>query len=223
MTDFPDEAPPIILASGSPRRRELLTRLGISFTVATSGVEETLDESIPTGEAVSQLALRKADAVARDRDRGLVIGADTVVVCDDTVLGKPHDSADAACMLRLLRDRWHEVITGVAVVDAAIGRTESSAVHTRVRMRAFTDDEIASYVATGEPLDKAGAYAVQGAGGALVFEVDGSYTNVVGLPLRELARMLRRFGAWTKTAETVCVLPNGVPYSPLSRGLKLDA
>jgi septum formation protein len=144
---------------------------------------------------VARLALRKARAVAARHRTGLVLGADTIVVIDGEALGKPAGPADAASMLRRLRGRTHEVMTGVAVVDAATAREAAETVSSRVRMRSYSDAEIDAYVATGEPLDKAGAYAVQGAGGALVEAVEGSWSNVVGLPLAATAALLRRFGA----------------------------
>jgi septum formation protein len=208
MTDD-SSARQLVLASASPRRRELLARFGIPFLVEPSDVEETLDPSLSLPAAVAALAVRKARAVADGRASGLVIGADTVVVLDEQVLGKPRDAADAAGMLRRLRGRTHEVITGVAVVDAA-GRVERSAVVSTIRMRDVEDDEIAAYVATGEPLDKAGGYAVQGAGGALVEAVEGCYTNVVGLPLCETAALLERFGI-VAVGQPVCRLASGAP------------
>ncbi len=144
--------------------------------------------------AVASLALRKARAVAGRHASGLVLGADTVVVIDGEPLGKPADPADAAAMLRRLRGRAHEVMTGVALIDAQSGREAAETVTSRVTMRDYSEGEIARYVATGEPLDKAGAYAIQGIGGALVAGLDGSRSNVVGLPLAATAALLRRFG-----------------------------
>jgi len=158
-----------------------------------SDLEETLAPG-PLAEAVARLALDKAQAVAARLREGIVLGADTVVTIDGDALGKPADPAHARAMLRRLRGREHEVITGVAVVDAGSGRAERTAVTSRVRMAAYADADIDAYVATGEPLDKAGAYAIQGAGGALVAGYDGSYSNVVGLPLAETARLLAAFG-----------------------------
>jgi len=161
--------------------------------VVISDVDERLDSG-PLTDAVAGLALRKAQAVAGRLSRGVVLGADTVVVIDGTALGKPADAAEAAAMLRRLRGRQHEVITGVAVVDAATGREASAAVVTRVLMAAYTDADIDAYVSTGEPLDKAGAYAIQDRGGTLVDGFVGSYTNIIGLPLEETRRLLERFG-----------------------------
>jgi septum formation protein len=143
---------------------------------------------------VARLALRKARTVAARRGAGIVLGADTVVVVDGKALGKPSSPSEAAEMLRQLRGRVHEVTTAVAVVDAATGREAARTVTSRVSMRAYSDAEIDVYVATGEPLDKAGAYAIQGAGGALVAGLEGSRTNVVGLPLPATAALLKLFG-----------------------------
>jgi len=143
---------------------------------------------------VARLALDKARAVAARLAEGIVLGADTIVVLDGEALGKPASPADARVMLRRLRGREHEVVTGVAVVDAQTGRAERTAVTSRVRMADYDEREIEAYVVGGEPLDKAGAYAIQGAGGALVAGYEGSYSNVVGLPLAETARLLAAFG-----------------------------
>ena len=183
----------VILASESPRRRELLGRICADFRVVPSGIEERLDGP-PTPETVAALALEKARVVAGRVSEGIVVGADTVVVIDGDALGKPASADDARAMLRRLRGRTHEVITGVAVVDAATGRAASTAVVTGVAMRDVADDVIDAYVAGGEPLDKAGAYAIQEGGGALVEGFVGSYSNVIGLPLAATARLLREFG-----------------------------
>jgi septum formation protein len=183
----------LILASASPRRRELLGRLGVEFEVAPSDLDEVL-EGAPSEETVATLALAKARAVAGRVGSGVVLGADTVVVLDGVALGKPRDAGDARAMLARLRGRAHAVITGVAVVDAGTGRAETTAVVTRVAMADVGDDVIDAYVGSGEPLDKAGAYAIQGRGAALVAGFVGSYSNVVGLPLAATARLLGRFG-----------------------------
>jgi septum formation protein len=164
--------------------------------VTPSHVDETLDPG-PLAEATTNLALRKARAVASGLRDGVVLGADTLVILDGQALGKPRDAVDAVAMLQRLRGRWHEVITAIAAVDAATGREAAEAVVTRVQMADYTDAEIAAYVATGEPLDKAGAYAIQERGRTLVASVSGSYTNVVGLPVDETRRLLDRLGALT--------------------------
>jgi septum formation protein len=182
-----------MLASQSPRRRELLRRIWGEFEVVPSGVDETLEPG-PLAPAVVGLALRKAVAVARRVGRGVVVAADTVVVIDDEVLGKPAGSAEARAMLTRLRGRQHQVLTGVGLVDAGSGRAVATAVVSRVLMAAYSDAMIGAYVASGSPLDKAGAYAVQDLQGALVDAVVGSYTNVVGLPVEETRRLLAGFG-----------------------------
>jgi septum formation protein len=161
--------------------------------VIPSDIDETLVPG-PLADVVARLALAKARAVAARVGEGVVLGADTVVVIEGEALGKPADPADARAMLRRLRGREHEVITGLAVVDARSGRSETHSVVSRVRMADYGEPEIERYVATGEPLDKAGAYAIQGQGGALVAGLDGSFSNVVGLPLEETARLLAAFG-----------------------------
>ena len=184
----------VILASASPRRRELLASICADFVVIPSEVDEAI-EPLPAAEAACRLALRKARAVAARAARGLVLGADTLVVVDSEALGKPADPDAARAMLRRLRGRWHEVVTGVAVVDAVSGREGTTVVTSRVHMADYSDAEIDSYVASGAPLDKAGAYAIQDCGGALVDGLVGSHSNVVGLPLEATRRLLLDFGA----------------------------
>jgi septum formation protein len=181
-----------VLASASPRRRELLAELVDRFDVRPSDVDETLEPGV-LEEALARLALRKARAVAADARDGIVLAADTVVVVDGAVLGKPSDPDDARRMLRALRGRVHAVVTAVAVVDAGCGRSETAVVTSRVRMARYDDAAIDRYVASGEPLDKAGAYAIQGLGGTLVDGLAGSYSNVIGLPLAATRRLLEAF------------------------------
>ena len=165
----------------------------MAFDVIASEVDETLDD-VPLPEAIVRLAVRKARAVALTRPDAVVLAADTEVVIDGRALGKPASPADAAVMLRRLRGRTHEVITGVAVVDQGGHREARDTVISRVTMADCPDSAIDAYVATGEPLDKAGAYAIQGRGAALVAAYDGSFSNIVGLPLAVTAALLRRFG-----------------------------
>lgn len=190
-----------MLASASPRRRELLGRLCASFDVVPARIDERLPPG-PLEAAVAALALEKARAVAASRTGGLVLAADTVVTIDGDVLGKPADAADAQRMLRRLRGRWHEVITGLAAVDVASGRSETAAVTSRVLMARYPDAVLEEYVAGGSPLDKAGAYAIQDLDGALVDGLVGSYTNVIGLPLAETRRLLEAFGVALSGAGT---------------------
>jgi septum formation protein len=189
----------LILASASPRRRALLGRLGLPFDVWPSGVEEPIAPNVPAAVLAIGLARAKArDVAARVRAAGgaaaVVLGADTLVVVDGRALGKPASRDEARRMLRALRGRRHEVVTAVALVETPGGREHADAVTSQVLMRPYGDGEIEAYVATGEPDDKAGAYAVQGLGGHLVARVEGCYTNVVGLPLRTTARLLRAAG-----------------------------
>lgn len=184
----------LILASESPRREMLLRQIGLKFQVEASGADENVPEGSSARELAEKLAVDKARLVASHRDSGLVIGADTVVVLDGRALGKPVDDAEAAEMLRSLSGREHQVITGVAVVDASSGQTRSDAVVTGVTFAPLSEDVIGRYVATGEPMDKAGAYGIQGFAALLIERIDGCYFNVVGLPLRRLAELLAEFG-----------------------------
>jgi septum formation protein len=185
--------PTVVLASASPRRRELLRRLHPDFRVVPSEIEEALEGEGGPG-AVAALALRKARAVAAGLAEGIVLGADTVVVIDGEALGKPAGAEQARAMLRRLRGRAHQVITGVAVVDARTRRAASTAVVSEVLMRSYPDDVIEAYVASGEPFDKAGGYAIQEVGAQLVAGWVGSYSNIVGLPLEATRRLLAEFG-----------------------------
>jgi septum formation protein len=184
----------IILASNSPRRKELLLQIGLDFSVDPADVDErVLPGESPEGYAV-RVALDKARVAAARAGTGIVIAADTIVVLDDEVLGKPADAGDAERMLMKLSGKAHFVITGLAVMDAATGNALTRSSITRVWFRSLASHEIISYVATGEPLDKAGAYGIQGRGALLVDKIDGCYFNVVGLPLSLLGELLHAFG-----------------------------
>lgn len=185
--------PPIILASASPRRRRLLDMLGMDFRVVPSEIDEALRVGEDPGNHVERLAREKALAVAASFPGALVIGGDTVVVAGHTPLGKPSDDADAVSMLLRLQGTMHRVETGVAVV-APGGRVESSVVPVHVWFRRFDRHTAEQYVATGEPMDKAGAYGIQGLGATLVDRIDGDYFAVVGLPLARLVSLLRAVG-----------------------------
>jgi septum formation protein len=185
---------PIILASNSPRRRDLLRQFGVVFTSDAADVDErVLPGEKPDIYAV-RVALDKARVVAARTGAGIVIAADTVVVLDDAILGKPVDDRDAERMLAKLSGKMHRVITGLAVLDTGTGKTRTENADTRVWFRTLTQDQIVSYVSTGESLDKAGAYGIQGKGSLLVDRIEGCYLNVVGLPLLLLDRMLADFG-----------------------------
>ena len=192
----------IVLASASPRRQELLRNAGISFTVQPADIDEAplAGESAP--ECAQRLAREKAVAVFRSHSKSYVLGADTVVAVDDLVLGKPGDAEDAARMLRLLSGRTHAVITGVCVVEPGArgqrlgaGNTVVASSTTLVTMCAISEDEIREYIATGEPMDKAGAYAIQGRASRWIPRIEGDYSNVVGLPVALVYAMLRERGA----------------------------
>jgi septum formation protein len=209
----------LVLASASPRRQELLRAAGISFTVQPADVEETPQAAESPKDCAERLAKEKAVAVWRTRPQDVVLGADTVVVVDNELLGKPSDGADAARMLRLLSGREHQVITGVCMVRAVSGDRGSGAggagmgsnsvparasdgaarvqvghETTLVAMHALSDEEIRDYVASGEPMDKAGAYAIQGIASRWIPRIVGDYGNVVGLPVALVYRMLRDKG-----------------------------
>lgn len=186
----------IVLASASPRRSALLQQIGLDFDVVPSRTEELVQAGETPEQLVVRLSLEKAGEVAaRPEVAGRwFIGSDTIVLCGERILGKPRDEDDAAAMLRQLSGREHQVLSGFAVIDRQTGRQCQEAVSTRVRFRDLTDDEIARYIATGEPADKAGAYAIQGLGVCFVAGIEGSYSNVVGLPLCRLTLVLKELG-----------------------------
>ena len=192
----------IVLASASPRRQELLRNAGIPFTVQPADINEAPLPSEAPRKCAERLAREKAMAVFQSNPEKCVLGADTIVVVDDAILGKPRDAEDAARMLRLLSGRTHLVITGVCIVGpAASGQwsvasnTKTSSETTLVTFCELSEDEIRFYVATGEPMDKAGAYAIQGVASRWIPRIEGDYSNVVGLPVALVYRMLRELGA----------------------------
>ena len=178
---------PLILASGSPRRRELLDLMGLTYTVETPDADESF--SGRPSETVMEISRRKAAAVAARHSDSIIIAADTLVFAD-SILGKPHMPERAKEMLRSLAGNWHHVYTGITVINTRSGRVLRNVDKTRVHLVPMTEQEIDAYVATGEPLDKAGAYGIQGMGGMFVDRIDGSYSNVVGLPMSMLRTML---------------------------------
>ena len=181
----------LVLASKSPRRAELLRAVGWEFEAVAANIDETRMESEDAVSYVKRLAQSKAETVARKTSAGLVLGADTVVLIDKEVLGQPRDDGDACRMLRLLSGRWHEVLTGLALVRLENPpRVLVNHETTRVRFCEMSVDEIDWYVSTGEPKDKAGAYAIQGKGGLFVEEIEGDYFNIVGLPVRLLYKLM---------------------------------
>jgi septum formation protein len=188
----PLAGPRVILASQSPRRRELLTLVGIAHEVIPADVDESVREGERPAPYAERLAREKAQSLADRHPEALVVAADTIVVIDGRILGKPADAADARRTLRLLSGREHVVFTAVAVARGR--RLVSEVAEVAVAFRAITDEEIAAYVATGEPLDKAGSYGIQGYGATIVERIDGDYFAVMGLSLVRVVRLLARLG-----------------------------
>jgi septum formation protein len=181
----------LILASSSPRRAELLTAAGIPFEVVKVGVDESVQRLEPPGDHVRRLARQKAEAALTLHPDRLVLGADTIVLVGGEMMGKPIDREDAIRMLRSLSGREHEVMTGVALISKRKAVVEVA--RTRVWMNPLSDAEVAEYVASGEPLDKAGAYGIQGLGARFIDRIQGSYSNVVGLPVALVYRLLKGY------------------------------
>lgn len=185
----------LVLASASPRRRELLQNAGIPFIIQASKIPELPLEGEAPQACAERLAREKALDVFRLRPQDFVLGADTIVIVNGQILGKPHDVADAARMLRLLVGRTHQVTTGICLMRpddkgrSSVDDTRSET--TRVTMSGLNEDDIRSYIATGEPMDKAGAYAIQGIASRWISQIEGDYFNVVGLPVSLVYRMLR--------------------------------
>ena len=173
----------LVLASGSPRRAEILERAGWPHEIIVAGIDETLLPNEEAAAYVQRLARSKAEKVASGLDHGLVLGADTTVVVENQILGQPVDEADARRMLALLNAKWHDVLTGVAVVRVG-GETRVGYETTRVLFAEMSDDEIDWYIGTGEPFGKAGAYGIQGRASLFIEEIDGDYFNIMGLPIR---------------------------------------
>lgn len=180
----------LVLASASPRRKEIMQTAGLAFSVFVSDTDETLPEGISAFDAVTELSFRKALAVAKTHPDDTVIGADTVVTLDGKILGKPTDPEDAKNMLRTLSGRTHKVFTGVCIVKN--GKANKFFEETDVTFFELSEKEIGDYVASLEPMDKAGAYGIQGRGCTLVKEIKGDYFNVVGLPVARLVRELKK-------------------------------
>lgn len=183
----------IILASGSPRRHDLLLMAGIAHEVLPADVDETYRAGEEPGVYTERLAREKGASVALREPSALIIAADTIVVVDGQVLGKPRDASDAARMLRMLSGRMHKVLTAIAV--ARFGRLESAVDIVQVKFRDLTDDDISKYIGSGEPADKAGAYGIQGYGATIVERIEGDYFAVMGMSLLRLTTLMRRVGA----------------------------
>ncbi|WP_017726728.1 Maf family protein [Halalkalibacterium ligniniphilum] len=183
---------PFILASGSPRRKQLLEQVHYTFQVVTSSIDEQIDPTLTPEQTVQQLALQKAKDIAIQYPDAVVLGADTVVAYEDHILGKPSEQMEAKEMLSMLAGKAHNVFTGVALVFNQ--EFETFAERTSVQFWPLTEEEINAYVESGEPFDKAGSYGIQGFGSYLVKEIKGDYFNVVGLPLARTMRALEKFG-----------------------------
>jgi len=186
----PTGSRPLVLASASPRRAEILRMVGWPFEIHPVDIDESRREGEAAANYVERLAREKAEAAAPHRPGATIVGADTVVVTDQEILSKPRDEEEARRMVRLLNGRWHQVLTGVAVIR--FGRSSVKVRHetTEVRFAEMSEQNISWYVATGEPMDKAGAYAIQGQGSQFIEEIKGDYFNVVGLPIRLLYELL---------------------------------
>ena len=184
----------IILASASPRRKELLEKIGLNFEVEPSDITEDLTSDLPPQKLAKKLSQEKALAVSKKYSDAIIIAADTIGVFEGKIIGKPHTPAEAKKMLSMLNGKSHLVITGFTIIDTKTGKTISKSLETKVYFRKLTGVEIDAYVKTGEPLDKAGGYAIQGLGALIVEKIAGDYYNVIGLPLSALAESLKRFG-----------------------------
>ena len=188
----------IILASASPRRKELLEKINLKFEVDASDCEENinpwLEPRLKPREIVRQLSIKKAKSVAARHKNAIIIAADTIGVEGDRLLGKPHTKNEASKMLYAISGKSHLVITGFSILDTTTNKIVTGTVDTRVYIKKLTDEEIDAYVKTGEPMDKAGAYAIQGMGAVIVEKIEGDYYNVMGLPLNALTEALKEFG-----------------------------
>lgn len=188
----------LVLASSSPRRQQLMGLLSLPYDIVVKPVDESVGSNLRPEQVVCELAMRKARVVLEEGISGkkdsIVIGADTIVVLDGMILGKPKDREDAFRMLSRLQGRTHEVYSGVACLDAVTGKTMVDYCQTTVTIKPLTERQIERYIQTGEPMDKAGAYGIQGYGALIVEKIEGDYYNVVGLPLSRLSDMLAEFG-----------------------------
>lgn len=194
MNSTPSKPLKLILASQSPRRKALLQKTGFSFEVTPSQVDENIPVKTTPDDFVKQLAQAKAEDVSRQNVDTVVLGADTIVVLGDTILGKPTDKDDARRMLQQLSGIWHKVMTGYTIVHHTSAKMVSAVSITAVKFKILTLAEIEWYIETAEPDDKAGAYAIQGIGSLWVEEIEGSYSNVVGLPICEVSQALLQMG-----------------------------
>ncbi|OGI83132.1 septum formation protein Maf [Candidatus Nomurabacteria bacterium RIFCSPLOWO2_01_FULL_33_17] len=183
----------VILASTSPRRKELFEKTGIPFEIVASSYEEDMTLDMSPKDLAMFLSKGKAESVANDNPDAIVIGADTFIAFEDKVLGKPHTKERAKEMLSILSGKQHFIITGFTIIEKSSGKLISKAVESKILLKNLTEKEIEDYIATGEPLDKAGAYAVQGLGANLIEKIEGDYSNILGLPVDEVLEALKEF------------------------------
>lgn len=186
----------IILASTSPRRKELLTKLGLKFKTVFSDYEENMNSNLKPLELAKFLSKGKAEAVAKRYKKHIIIAADTFVVLRNELLGKPRGAAEARKMLKWISGKSLSVITGFTIIDTSEGKILSKAVETKAYIKKLTESEINNYIKTKEPMDKAGAFAIQGVGSAIVKKIEGDFFNVMGLPLNALSEALKKFGIY---------------------------
>lgn len=184
----------IILASASPRRKELLEKIGLKFKVVESKYKEYLDPKLEPHTLVKKLSLEKAKSVFENHKDSIIIAADTIVACNGKILGKPKDKKDAKRMLEFLSNTTHLIITGLTIIDANPSKIITKSIETKIYMRKMSAKEIDFYIKTKEPLDKAGAYAIQGIGSIFIKKITGDYLNAVGLPIYTLMEELRKLG-----------------------------
>ena len=187
----------IILASGSPRRKELFSWLGLDFETKVPEVDESIRSGEEPGDYCSRISGDKAQSIHRSNRQALIVAADTIVVVHGKILGKPADASDALSQLRLLQGAMHEVYTGYTITHET--RSITRVIRTRVYFRPMSDGEITWYISTGEPMDKAGSYGLQGIGALFIESIEGSYTNVIGLPMSDLYNDLKGFGVALRT------------------------
>jgi septum formation protein len=206
-----NQQPRLVLASGSPRRKELLAQLGVVYEVIVSDVDEELPDQLDPSETVLLLARQKVDAIVKQEPDAFVLGADTEVFLDGRRFGKPSTLDDARAMLRRLSGRTHQVLTGVVLWNPVLRQREKRVIESGVTMKSMSLQEIEDYVATGEPMDRAGSYAIQGIGGELVAGVEGCYTNVIGLPLCATVDLLTNAGFPRTWSDPACRLQDGFP------------
>lgn len=211
----------IVLASASPRRKRLLEELGLKFDVVPSNAKESKDLSkMPVEQLVQKNALMKAKTVAGEFQDTLVIGCDTDIFFKGRLIGKPENAEDAKRILREFSNEWHSIVSGIAIINTETGKETTDFEKTRVKVKKLSEKEIAEYVGTGEPLDKAGAYGIQGKGRFLIERFEGSYSNIVGLPLEKLVGRLKEFGIRISLRKRKPTTKKGSKFKRVKRRIK---